>query len=441
MTVLLLELNEINFDQVRGYVAQGKLPALGRLIASHGLSETTSETKYEELEPWIQWVTAHTGLTLAEHGVFRLGDILGTDIDQIWEVLERQGVSVGAISPMNAKNRCRNAAFFVPDPWTRTKVTGSAMLERLYQPISQAVNDNAEGKITPASAVNLLAGMARYARPGSYAGFVRDTLAAVRGRSWRKAMVLDRLLADVFIRETRAKKPGFASLFLNAGAHIQHHYLFSSSTYRGPFANPTWYVPEGVDPVLEVYELYDAIVGDVVAAFPQARVMLATGLHQDPHGAVTWDWRIRDHERFLRQAGIPFARLEPRMSHDFVVFCTDAEQAAQAERRLLAVRSGDGAPLFEVDNRGDSLFVEFVWARDIPADFEYRIDNASYRGLRDLVAFISLKNGQHNAVGYFLDTGAPGGETFALTDVPRRIAEACGKRWAPESPVLHAAAE
>jgi hypothetical protein len=254
-------------------------------------------------------------------------------------------------------------------------------------------------------------------------------------------MVLDRLLADVFIRETGAKKPGFASLFLNAGAHIQHHYLFSSNTYRGPFANPTWYVPEGVDPVLEVYELYDAIVGDVVAAFPQARVMLATGLHQDPHGEVTWYWRLRDHARLLEQAGVPFARVEPRMSQDFVVFCHDAAEAARAEARLMAIRSEDGGALFSVDNRGDSLFVSLIWSHDIPADFVYRVDDERHGGLRDMVAFVALKNGKHNAIGYFLDTGASGGETFALADVPRRIAEACGKLWAPEPPVLQAAAE
>lgn len=435
MTVLLLELNEINFDQVRSYAALGKLPVLGRMIAEHGVSQTTSETAYKDLEPWIQWVTAHTGLTLAQHGVYRLGDILTHDIDQIWEVLERQGIKVGAISPMNAKNRCRNAAFFVPDPWTRTAVTGSSMLKRLYRPISQAVNDNAEGKISAGSALNLVAGMARYARPASYAGFVRDTLAAVRGRPWRKAMVLDRLLADVFIRETKAKQPGFASLFLNAGAHIQHHYLFSSSTYRGPFANPTWYVGKGVDPVLEVYELYDAIVGEVAAAFPQARIMLATGLHQDPHGSVTWDWRLRDHARFLEEAEVPFERVEPRMSHDFVVFCRDDEQARDAERRLLAIRSMDGRPLFGVDNRGNSLFVEFIWSDDIPSDFIYRVDNRPRQGLRDTVVFLSLKNGEHNGVGYFLDTGAEAVESFPLVEMPRRIAAACGRSWPEPRPI------
>ena len=34
--------------------------------------------------------------------MFRLGDVVNTDIEQIWERLERRGLSVGAISPMNA---------------------------------------------------------------------------------------------------------------------------------------------------------------------------------------------------------------------------------------------------------------------------------------------------------------------------------------------------
>ena len=130
---LIVELNEVNFDFVRRYIAQGELPTLAGLLSKHGLIETSSETEYDHLEPWIQWVTAHTGKTFAEHGVFRLGDIVEHDIDQIWEQLERAGLSVGAISPMNAKNRTRNAAFFVPDPWTKTSVSGDRSLQLLVR--------------------------------------------------------------------------------------------------------------------------------------------------------------------------------------------------------------------------------------------------------------------------------------------------------------------
>src|SRR5262245_37893256 len=122
--LVLLEFNEVNMDFVRRYVAAGHLPALGRAIRLHGLTETTSEEQYEHLEPWIQWVTAHTGLTYAQHQVSRLGDITQSNVAQIWEQLEAAGLSVGAISPINAANRTRNCEFFVPDPWTRTHVSG-----------------------------------------------------------------------------------------------------------------------------------------------------------------------------------------------------------------------------------------------------------------------------------------------------------------------------
>jgi hypothetical protein len=431
MSLLLLELNEINFDHVRAYVARGELPVLGRLIEEHGIAETTSEADYDELEPWIQWVTAHTGLMLAEHGVFRLGDIVKHDIVQIWEYLEGEGLKVGAVCPMNAKNRCRSPAFFVPDPWTPTAITGSATMKRLSAAVSQAVNDNATARVTASSAVSLLAGTLRYARLANYFGYARLAGSALRRRPWAKALFLDQLLADLFIGEVRRSKPDFASLFLNAGAHIQHHYMFNSPAYSGERRNPDWYVAPGEDPVFQVYALYDRIVGQVQAAFPRARLMLATGLHQDPHGEVTFYWRLRDHAAFLRAIGVPFQSVEPRMSRDFIIACADAAEAQAAAGRLALVRSEDGAPLFEVDNRGSDLFVALAWAADIPAGFRYRVGDEVRTGLREQVAFVAIKNGEHNGIGYLVDTARRAGaqEAFPLAEMPMRIAEACGVAW------------
>lgn len=430
MTVLFLELNEINFDYVLAYGKDGKLPTLNRLIATHGVSETISEHRYEELEPWIQWVTAHTGMSLSQHGVFRLGDIVNEEIDQIWEVLERQGLTVGAVSPMNAKNRCRNAAFFVPDPWTQTSTTGGRVLQRLHQAIAQAVNDNAQARLSPASVMALAHGVFSFARTRNYARYLSLATGA-RKKSWTKALFLDLLLGDLFIKEVVRTRPAFASLFLNAGAHIQHHYLFNSSAYNGELTNPTWYVPAGMDPVLEVYELYDRIVADIAAAFPDARLMLATGLHQNAHGEVTYYWRPRDHEALLRKFDVPFVRVEARMSRDFMVYCSDQEQAKAAERRLLSITASDGQPLFEVDNRGPDLFVMLIWPHDVPADFEYRIGNQHRSGLRDELAFVAIKNGEHDGIGYFVDTGqhANAEPRLALAKLPERIADACGAQW------------
>lgn len=442
MTVLLLALNEVNFDYVRSYVAEGKLPVLGQLIADHGVTETTSERKYEELEPWIQWVTAQTGMTLAQHGVFRLGDIVRTDLPQIWETLEAQGLVVGAISPMNARNRCKAPAFFVPDPWTDTPVTGSWLMKKFYKAIARSVNENATSRLTVSSAFWLGIGMAAYARPANYRRYASLLMSALKRKSWAKALVLDQVLADVFVSSARRGRVDFASLFLNAAAHIQHHYMFNSSAYAGPQVNPAWYISPEDDPVLEVYQIYDAIIGQIRTQFPQARLLLATGLHQDPHPETTFYWRLRDHAGFLEKIGVSAERVHPLMSRDFVADFPDAEAALLAERRLSGVRGADGSALFEIDNRGRDLFIMLTWPHDIPRDFSYFVDGAPRSGLRDDVAFVAVKNGRHNGTGYFLDTGLSGAhsDTAPLAELPARIAEACGAVWPNGGRVLDSAA-
>jgi hypothetical protein len=420
---MFLELNEVNFDFIRNYVRAGRLPTFKRLIEAHGFALTESEQSYEQLEPWIQWVTAHTGKSYAEHQVFRLGDIVNHDHAQVWERLEQHGLRVGAVSPMNAKNRLNNAAFFVPDPWTSTVVNGSPVLQRLDAAIAQAVNDNAQARVSARSLLNLVQGWLAYASPGHWARYL-GYAATAKWQPWRKAMFLDLLLADVFFREARRTKPHFATLFLNAAAHIQHHYLFCSSVYEGPFRNPEWYVKPGEDPVLEVYELYDHIVARACQQFPDSRLMIGTGLHQNPHSKVTFYWRLKNHAEFLRKLGVVFESVAPRMSRDFLVSCASTEQAKLAEQRLLASQADDGSPLFEVDNRGTDLFVMFVYAKDIPADAGCRIGELRLPGLRAEVAFVALKNGEHHGLGYLIDTGRrsdPNAKPIALASVPSLV--------------------
>lgn len=424
--LLFLEFNEVSFESLSYYCSRGLLPSFSDVIERSGWTTTSSEQAYEHLEPWIQWVTAHTGLSFAEHGVFRLGDIVNRDLPQIWERLEEQGLRVGAICPMNAKHRLRNPAFFVPDPWTPTDITAPRLLKRLASAISQAVNDNAQSRLTPASAAALLLGIAAYARPANYARYLSLGVGALR-QVWRRALFLDLLLADVFVREVRRTQPHFASVFLNAGAHIQHHYLFSSASYRGALRNPSWYLPDGADPVLEAYQLYDGILGTVRKAFPTARIMIATGLHQVPHRELTYYWRLKNHRVFLQHIGVPFVHVEPRMSRDFLLVCADERQAEAAATRLKQAVAGDGLPLFDVDNRGKDIFLMLTYPKEITSETRFRIGESEYANLHAHVAFVALKNGEHNGTGYFIDTGIPKGSLprqMSLADIPQRIAEA-----------------
>lgn len=137
---------------------QGKLTNFGKLL-KHGYVTTISESKYDLLEPWIQWTTIQTGKSFDEHQVFRLGDMADRpDLHQIFEDLEKSGLSVGAISPFNADNRLASSKFFIPDPWTQTKASGGYIIGRLSRTVSRFVNSNASGKVGPTDIIWLLLG-------------------------------------------------------------------------------------------------------------------------------------------------------------------------------------------------------------------------------------------------------------------------------------------
>ena len=101
--LITLELNELMFDNIKHYVDDGLLPNFSKILSDSKLVETYSEKKYHELEPWIQWVTVHTGKKFADHNIFRLGDFRNSNLKQIWEKFEDKKLKCLAVSPMNAK--------------------------------------------------------------------------------------------------------------------------------------------------------------------------------------------------------------------------------------------------------------------------------------------------------------------------------------------------
>lgn len=422
MNTILVGLNELNFEFIEHYIKQGHLSNFKALFHRHGYSKTHSEDSYHLLEPWIQWVTIYTGKTFKEHQIFRLGDIVNRpDLKLLFEQLEDAGYRIGAISPFNAANRLNNAAFFMPDPWTNTPSSGGRVLKNLANAISQAVNDNAHGRLTIKSLVSLIQGFFYYTPINQYSWYF--THLKQRNHVGMKAMILDKLLSDLFISEWKEHTPNFSFLFLNAAAHLQHHYLFNSSAYQGSLKNPEWYCPINIDPILNVYKLYDSILG-LLSQLPNAHLILATGLSQKPHPKLIFYWRLKAHEQFLRQIGIQnFAKVNPRMSRDFLIEFSEENAATQAINILTACNI-QGVPVFKVDGRGASLFIELIYPHNISDDLELEVGDYTLPNFRKQVSFVALKNGEHSSIGYYLDTAKsnPGFiNEFPLTQVHEQL--------------------
>ncbi len=430
--IIFLELNEINFDFIRRYINRGFLPTFSYLIDSFGIQETKSESIYEEIEPWIQWPTIRTGLDYGEHKIFRLGDICNLTADQHWELLEKNGYSVAAISPINAENRTRNSPFWIPDPWVDTRISGGGFCRRISAAIKQSVNDNAQEKISLISLMALVEAFLTRASFSSVPIYWKSLVGAFKKRHWSKAAIFDRLMADVYLNLWRRHEPDFSTLFLNSGAHIQHHYMCSSAVYEGSVQNPGWYLQVDCDPLLDILEVYDSILCDLLK-IDNIRLMISTGMRQVPYERPTFYWRLRNHEKFLKKLGVQFIRVQPRMTRDFLIEFENSGLAESAEKVLNSINSLDGDKVFGIiENRGSSLFVTLTYANEIKDGFEILspLKNIRMSNFDKEVVFVAIKNGHHDQLGYFIDTNCTQPKNtvqqFPIKDIHKKVLDHFG---------------
>jgi len=343
-------------------------------------------------------------LSFNEHGIFRLGDIVGSGLKQHWEILEDKGFSVAALSPINASNNTKNSTFWIPDPWVNTNISGNSFVRRLAKTLQQTVNDNSQKKLSLSSMLTIIEGLITKSQIRSWPTYFSCLIGAFKNQHWSRAIFLDRLLADIFINLWKKNKPDFSVIFLNSGAHIQHHYLCSSKSYNGPVKNPDWYISSENDPLLEILEMYDKILKDL-RNLKDIRLMIAVGLRQVPFENAVFYWRLKDHDGFLKKIGINFKKTTPRMTRDFLIEFENNYDLVEAEKSLKKVRTINGDLIFrEVDNRGNDLFVSLTYSHDIQDDFSIFLDETEFKDFKKDVSFVAIKNGHHDSLGYYLDS-------------------------------------
>jgi hypothetical protein len=340
--------------------------------------------------------------------------MVGAQVPQMFEQLEQQGLRVGCVSPMNAENRLKSPAYFIPDPWTSTPPDQSFWSRKLTAAVGQVVNDNSHSRISMHSAAILLAGLVRFARPTHYGIYMR-LARSLRGAPWRKALMLDLLLHDLHIQLFERHRPDFSTIFLNAGAHIQHHYFFNCRAIDDrALSNPEWYAAKGIDPVGEMLAVYDRIVEDYLN-LPDVDLLVATGLSQRPYDRVKFYYRFKDHSDFLQRVGIRHRKVLPRMTRDFLVVFDTREDAIAAKTVLASARAeGSDVPLFaEIDDRGLELFVTLTYPHEINDQLRVNVGD-KVLPLAPHVSFVAIKNGMHQSKGFAFFT--PQASRFAPGD-------------------------
>ena len=404
--LVFIQLNEINFDLVEKYISgseKDKFPNLSYIKKFYDNFTTFAESEYKNLEPWIQWASVHLGKEYNDHQIFRLGDIVNhPEQKQIFEMIEAKGFKVGAISPMNAENRLKNPTYFIPDPWTITKPDNSGFSKRISLMLKQSVNENASNKLSFNSIITIFEIIFRTLNYRQTPFLIRLVFSLIN-KPWKKSLVLDYLLHNLHLYFLKKKIVDFSSIFLNAGAHIQHHYLYNTKNIENLPKNPNWYIKSSSDPIEDMLLIYDKIVGDYIELSKNAnQLIIATGLSQVPYHEVKFYWRLKNHIFFLNKIGIKFSKVWPRMTRDFeIIFASDKELINAKKILENIISKKDNVRIFgEIDERDKSLFVTLTYPIEVKQEDSLIINKNLELNFFNEVSFVAIKNGKHDQKGY-----------------------------------------
>lgn len=397
MSVVFIQLNEINFEIVKKYVDKGYKFNFLEKIFNESIN-TEEEEEYQNLEPWIQWLTCFKGKPFKEHKIFRLGDGLKLFGNNIFtDFSKKLNKSCGAICPMNISSKGVNFDFFIPDPWSNEMPKGDFSLRLINEAIKKGVNNNTRKKIDFINNMKLLVGLSFNLRFKDFKKLFKYFL-KINKKSFRKALFLDFILVLLHQNLIAKNKTDFSSIFLNAGAHLQHHYFLNSIVINNS-SNPNWYLDNNLDPILETLLLYE----ELVYSYKRLghKVILMTGLQQIPIQNCEFYYRLDNHEFFLDFLGIDYKNVLPRMTRDFEVLFSSNEQRDYALKALSNIKDQNGEKLFgEIEIRDKSIFCSLTFNKEI-LKTKIFFHKGGKINIYDWVNFVAIKNGIHNKKGYF----------------------------------------
>ncbi|MDX1540286.1 MAG: hypothetical protein R3349_02670 [Geminicoccaceae bacterium] len=358
--VLQLEFNEICPSLLDDFMGRGLLPNFKRFYDSSMVFTTDADAEHPNLEPWIQWVTLHSGLPFEMHGIRHLGEGRDQPKKALAELLSDHGIRVGVFGSMNM-NYCGLNGYNIPDPWDQAGQAEPASLQPFYGFVSKQVQESSgAGGIGPGNALNFAWFMARHGlKPSTALALVRQLADERRDGAlrWRRACLLERLQYDLFRHLNRKFDVRFATFFCNSTAHFQHYYWRNMA----PEAFAEAPGPEDHESlaaaILEGYQSMDRLLGQIMRDYPEDVLVLCSALSQRPWtDTAKCTYRPREFDALFEFAGLPkgMARAQPVMAEQFHVVFESAEAAGEGEQRLRSLEIG-GEPLLILEREGNGF--------------------------------------------------------------------------------------
>jgi hypothetical protein len=374
--LLVLEFNEISWPVIdRLLFERGTefLPHFARLRNEGTWGSPQAAERPPLLDPWVTWVSVHTGVPQERHGARVLEQDVGTiAAKRTWEYAAEAGLTVGVFGSIGAFPPPPLRGFVVPGPFAPSDETHPPdlqPLQRLNRSHTQAHGGGRSTQSLWTMTCNGVRLMRLGLRTSTCLTIGRQLLRERfdRGCSWRRVALQPLVNFDFFARQYRRTRPDFATWHTNHAAHFMHHYWRAwaneSFTNKGPADERAQFgeaVPLG-------YRLCDELIGRFLRLIDDDTILvLCSSMGQQPYQSAAYQdgkiiVRFRDVATFLRQIGATgVVDIVPTMVPQINLRMPDAGARASLKRRLQRAQrlSGSGAEAaFAVEETGDILTV------------------------------------------------------------------------------------
>jgi hypothetical protein len=351
--IICLEFNELSPALMDGFIAAGHLPNFAKLRSRSQVFTTDAEEVAPYLEPWIQWVTVHTGLSFKEHGVFDLGDGHKVNVPRVWDLIGESGRKVWICGSMNASFRQPIDGYVLPDPWsTGIHPYPDGEFDAYFKFVRTNVQEHTRESmaVSRAEQLNFLTFMTSHGMGlSTVTAIARQLMSEFGGHhQWKRAAILDRLQWDVFTHYWHKHSPAFSTFFLNSTAHYQHMYWRNMDPDKFSAKPTDGEQQEYANAIRFGYEQMDVLVGKCLAlADRDTTIVFASALGQQPclkyestGGKIFY--RPNDPKALFDFAGVTGTwEYAPVMSEQFHLYFKTAAEAAEASRKLGGLKIGD----------------------------------------------------------------------------------------------------
>lgn len=382
---IVLQLNELNFQEILVFSHKYNLKNLVQYFKDYKTCKT--EDEYELLEPWIQWTSFLTGKQFKDHKIFKIGDTEKSNLNFFPNLISFR-YKVGSFFSMNLPSLSKGSVFF-PDPWIKNKNQNLSKLEKIvHDQLSFFVNNNSAKKVGIKNYLYLAFIMIYFFRLNKLHILVRLVLKSLTQKYYR-AILFDLICLQIYEKYQIKNNFDLSLLFLNGGAHIQHHHLLSfdknkqSSNYpNDPFSNYLYYL--------------DYFLGIFLKKFSQYNVLIITGLSQKIIKNPILYYRLNDHKQFLDLLELEYLEVQPLMSRDFFIHFSNIKSLNYAYEKLKKLKVSDGNLLFGDFQiyENNKLFLASIYNKQISN--QYIEINSKKIPLKNFLNFVAKKNSIHN---------------------------------------------